>query len=100
MPKKEYIIQTKVWLYPGMAGWHFASVPKKESEKITADFSKKKRGWGSLKVRATIGKTVWESSIFPDKKSGTYLFPLKLSVRRAEGIAAGDTIKLGFRILV
>ena len=38
------------------------------------------------------GKTTWKTSIFPDKKSGTYLLPLKADVRRREGIGAGDRI--------
>ncbi len=28
----------------------------------------------SIPVRVTVGKTTWETSIFPDKKSQTYLY--------------------------
>jgi hypothetical protein len=86
---------TNVWPYPGMAGWHFASVPENVSAKIKKSREGLPRiGWGSVPVIATIGKTTWNSSIFPDKKSGTYLLPLKAEIRKKEGIAAGDSIKL------
>jgi hypothetical protein len=29
-----YKIKSEVWLYPGMAGWHLMSVPKKDGEGI------------------------------------------------------------------
>jgi hypothetical protein len=57
-----------------------------------------KRGWGSLPVEVTVGKTTWRTSIFPDKKAGAYLFPLKASVRKKEGISEGDMITLVLEI--
>ncbi|HYF29293.1 MAG TPA: DUF1905 domain-containing protein [Candidatus Paceibacterota bacterium] len=90
-----YTFTTQVWLYPGMAGWHFASVPEDVSAKIKKSREGLPRiGWGSVPVTATIGNTSWKSSIFPDKKSGTYLLPLKAEIRKKEGIAADDTITL------
>jgi hypothetical protein len=47
-------------------------------------------GWGVIPVRVRIGDTVWETSLFP--KDGRYLVPVKDLVRRAEGLAAGDTV--------
>lgn len=77
-----------------MAAWHFAYVPKKESEIIREKHRRVARGWGSIPVTAQIGKTAWKTSIFPDKKSGQYLLPLKLEIRKKEEIGDGDTIKL------
>lgn len=93
MKKSTYKIQSKVWLYPGMAGWHFLTVPKKESEAIKKVHGKHARGWGSLPITATLGKTKWETSIFPDKQSGTYLLPLKAAVRRVEDVEAGESVR-------
>jgi hypothetical protein len=89
---KTYTVTAKVWLYPGNAAWHFVGVDKKTSDTIKETHAKKARGFGSIRVRVTIGKTVWDTSIFPDKRSGTYLLPLKAEVRRAEGIEAGESI--------
>jgi hypothetical protein len=91
--KKTYKIKSSVWLYPGMAGWHFVGVPKKDSEDIKKR-CKVKAGFGSVPVMVTIGKTKWKTSIFPDKRSGTYLLPLKAEVRKKESIYSGDNISL------
>jgi hypothetical protein len=56
------------------------------------------RGFGSIRVRAKIGKSEWGTSLFPTKE-GTYLLPVKASVREREEVAAGDTIKVHLSIL-
>lgn len=89
----KYKVRGKVWLWPGEQGaWHFVHVDKKTSETIKAKHTRVRRGFGSVRVIATIGKTSWKTSIFPDSRSGTYLLPLKAAVRRAEGLSEGDTI--------
>lgn len=89
---RSYTCKGKAWLWPGEAAtWHFVYVDKKVSDAIKKTMPPR-RGFGSVRVRVTIGKTIWETSIFPDKRSGTYLLPLKAKVRSAEGVAAGDTV--------
>ena len=51
------------------------------------------RGFGSLKVAATIGGTTFKTSVFPSKETG-WLLPVKASVRKAEGLTAGDAVEL------
>lgn len=97
--KNEFQIKTKVWVYPGMAAWRFATIPKEISEEISEVFAPFKRGWGSLKVRVSLGKTVWETSIFPDKKEGVYLLPLKAAVRKKEAIEDEDEVEFKLEIL-
>ncbi len=100
MKKRAYKVKAKIWLYPGEnASWHFLTVPKKESSAITIDYGSLKRGWGSLPVLATIGKTSWNTSIFPDSKSGTYLLPVKALVRRKEGVENGDSVTFSIAIM-
>lgn len=89
----KYSFSVKLWRWPGDAAWHFLTVPKVESEKIKKITKGVRRGFGSVKVEATIGKSSWRTSIFPDSKSGTFLLPVKASVRRHEGIDAGDSVK-------
>jgi len=100
VPKKRYALRGKVWLYPGMAGWNFLSLPKKESEEIREQYAAFKRGWGSLPIKITIGKTSWKTSIFPDRKAGVYLLPLKVDVRKREDIGVGDTVAFTIEINV
>ncbi len=97
--KNLFTIRAKVTLWPGaVAAWHFVVLPSKQSTEIKKKFGGKARGWGSLPVNVTIGKTKWRTSIFWDNRSAAYLLPLKLQVRRAEGIAHGDTIKFQLEI--
>ncbi len=96
--KKLYQFKSKVWLYPGMDAWHFLTLPQKESAEIKKNFSQVKRGFGSLKVEAKIGKTAWLTSIFPDSRAGAYLLPLKASVRKKEHLLADDTVRFTIKI--
>ena len=96
--KNKFKVRSKVWLYPGMTGWHFVGVPKKESEQIKKTYSGFTKGWGSLPVLVTVGKTKWKTSIFHDKRSNTFLLPLKAKVRKAEGIYDDDTISFTIEI--
>ena len=75
-----------------MVGWHFVSVSKKASKEIKEKFDVMRRGFGSIPVVVTVGKTSWKTSIFPYKKSGTYLLPIKANVRKKEGINYGKII--------
>jgi hypothetical protein len=98
--KYKIIFKTKVWLYPGVkVAWHFVSVPKEFSAEIKTKFGKSTRGWGSLPVEVSIGKTIWNTSIFPDKKSASYILPLKAKVRRGEKIFNGDTISVSITLI-
>jgi hypothetical protein len=91
--KKVYKVKGKVWLWPGESTvWHFVHVDPKTSATLKEKHGKVKRGFGSIPVMAKIGKTEWKTSIFPDKRSGTYLLPLKFKVRYEEGIEAGEII--------
>ncbi|MCH4152118.1 MAG: DUF1905 domain-containing protein [Sphingobium sp.] len=55
-------------------------------------------GFGSVKVRATIGDTTWETSLFPYKEVAGFALPVKAAVRKAEGLAVGDEVALTLRI--
>ena len=82
----------EVWLYEGDAAWHFVTLPEDVSDDIEARTTGPRRGFGSVRVRVTIGTTNWSTSIFPDSKRGAYLLPVKKEVRRREGVTAGDRV--------
>ena len=71
----------------------------KQSSVIRTLFSIEARPFGSIPVSVTIGKTQWRTSLFPDKKTKSYLFAIKAEVRRREHIATGDTIIAEIQIL-
>jgi hypothetical protein len=99
MKGTRFACTSAVWRYPGMAGWHFLTVPKGTSAIIKERFGAKRRGWGSIPVMVTIGKTRWKTSIFPDRRAGAYLLPLKAEVRKRERIRDGQTVRFTFDIL-
>ena len=84
----------KLWVWPGeKAAWRFVTVPKAESEVLRKKV-KLKNGFGSIRVKAKVGKTSWDTSVFPDSKSGTYLLPVKAQVRRIEGLEDGESVSV------
>ena len=95
---KKFKIKSKAWLYPGMGGWHFITIGKKQAKDIDRKFGMMKRGWGSLPVSAKVGKSEWKTSIFPDRKTGTYLLAIKSAIRKKENIKIGDTVKITIEI--
>jgi hypothetical protein len=95
---KKFTFVSKVILWSGDSAWHFAYVDDSQSTMLRNMPRKKRRGFGALKVRATIGKTTFDSSLFPTKE-GPYLLPLKKSVRFAEGIEAGEKITVACTLL-
>jgi Domain of unknown function (DUF1905) len=82
------------------ASWHFLTLTGEVAEAIHALALMRrleygaKRGWGSIKVTATIGETSWQTSIFPEKDADGWLLPVKAAVRKAEGLVAGDEIEV------
>lgn len=52
----------------------------------------KLRGIGSVKVRARIGGTGWNSSVFPQSKQSEWVLLVSKKVMRAENLSAGDPI--------
>lgn len=95
-----FTFEAEVWLYSGQAAWHFVTLPKELSQELNQLFGDLKRGWGSLKVRVTLGQVSWETSIFPDKEQGAYILPLKAAVRKQAGLAAGDRRQFILEIIV
>jgi len=94
-----YKMRQRVWIYPSMDGWHFVSVSRQASKDIREIFGGSVRGFGSIPVVVTVGQTSWKTSIFPDKKSGTYLLPLKAMVRKKEGIHEGTLLTYSIKIV-
>ena len=95
-----YEFDAKVWAYQGEAAWYFVTLPKNIAREIDFEHGHHKAGFGSLRVRVTIGHTSWQTSIFTDNKSSSYMLPLKAEVRKAEDIEAGDEVDIQLEIRV
>ncbi len=80
----------EVFVWRGPAPFFFVAVPEDESREVKTIAAAVTYGWGMIPVRARVGATEWQTSLFP--KDGRYLVPLKDAVRKAEGIGEGDRI--------
>ena len=94
---KTFGIRGKLWRYPGVGAWHFVYVSKEISQKIR-DTKQMKKGSSFVRVRATVGKTSWVTTLFPSK-DGPYLLAIKADVRAKENIAEGDQVAVSCTLL-
>jgi hypothetical protein len=78
--------------------WFFVALPPPLSEEIR-EIPRIPRGFGSVRVHVEVGGSRWRTSIFPDAQRGSYVLPLKRSVRVLEGIDEGDEIVVSIEVL-
>ncbi len=78
-----------IWDARRAESWTFVSLPAEASEEIRELADGPRRGFGSVRVRVTVGGSTWKTSIFPDSARG-YVLPIKRAVRTAEDLNAGD----------
>lgn len=95
---KTYQLTATVWRYPGKASWHFITIPIDISAEINYYFDHAKKGWGSLPVTVTSQKVSWETSIFFDSKTQSFLLPLKVQIRKQLEIVAGTEMSLSLSV--
>jgi len=93
-----YVFKARMWLYPGKAGWRFVTLPVKISQGIRKLTSGATRGFGSVRVVATIGSTSWKTSIFPDTKRSAFLLPIKADVRKREAIKDDVAVEVAIEL--
>jgi hypothetical protein len=86
----------KIVFWKGPAPWFFVTVPAKQSRDLKAISAIVTYGWGVIPVNVRIGKTEWQTSLFP--KDGRYLVPIKASVRRAENLEKGDKVTIRLEV--
>ena len=87
----------EVWLWPGTSPWHFVSLPEDVADLFAASSEGRERRFGSVPVEVTVGDLTWRTSVFPDKKSGTFLLPLRKQVRQHLDCTVGDTLQVKIR---
>lgn len=78
----------------GPAAWHFLTLPPELADDVREFGAGARTGFGSVRVTATVGSTTWRTSVFPDATSRSYLLPVKKPVRTAEGLRAGDRVRV------
>jgi len=86
----------EIIFWKGPAPWFFVTVPAKQSRELKAISGLVTYGWGVIPVHVRIGKTEFQTSLFP--KDGLYLVPIKVSVRKAENLEKGDKVTVRLEV--
>ena len=87
---------SKIWFWRGPAPWFFVTVPAEQSEELNVISGLVTYGWGMIPVHVRIGETEYETSLWP--KDGGYIVPIKVSVRKAENLDAGDSVTVRLEV--
>jgi hypothetical protein len=98
----DVVFDAELWIWDARRAdsWTFVSLPPDASEEIrdlAADAPR--RGFGSVRVRVTVGASTWKTSIFPDAARGCYVLPVKRAVRESEGLDTGDVATVTVTLL-
>ncbi len=98
MKRLPIIVNAKVWMWQGKGAWQFITIEPDAADIVRDQYIWPRKGFGSIPVKVTIGKTEWKTSVFPEKK-GTFLLPIKKAVRAAENIGEGDKVKVVIEVI-
>jgi hypothetical protein len=94
--------EAELWIWAARRddSWTFVSLPVEASDEIRDRAGGQRRGFGSVRVEARVGASIWRTSIFPDsQKTGGYVLPIKQAVRKANALTPGDTVKVTVEVL-
>ncbi len=94
--------EAELWLWDARRAdsWTFVSLPAEVSDEIRdLAAATPRRGFGSVRVRVTIGSSTWATSIFPGGANGGYVLPVKKAVRRSEQLDVGDVATVTVELL-
>jgi hypothetical protein len=93
--------EAELWVWDARRdeAWTFVSLPADASDVIGDLTAGERRGFGSVRVQARVGATIWRTSIFPDSKRGAYVLPVKKAVRKAQSLEPGDTVAVSVELL-
>lgn len=118
----EYTFTDVVRLWQGSKStWHYVSLPQTMSDEIhtlSQYHQSKRRGWGAVKVVATMiacrsqsmlnqsepgasipGQSiVWQTSIFPAFDHKRYALFLKAEIRKRAGLHEGDEVTVQLKL--
>ncbi|MFF0528314.1 DUF1905 domain-containing protein [Nocardia amikacinitolerans] len=100
MAGSRYSFTARVWEHSGEGSWHFVSLPEEIADEIEERYGHRSGGFGAVRVHVRIGASAWSTSLFPDKKRGTYVLPVKKPVRIAEDLVDGSHAEIDLTIAI
>ena len=79
------------------SAWCFVTLPLEVADELQMRAGEP-RGFGSVPVRVEAGTSHWETSVFPDGDSGSFVLPVKKAVRTALGVEEGDDVTVTLEV--
>lgn len=96
-PTYRFSARAEAFLH-GKGTYYLLFLPKSTAKAIThMQTGRKRLGWGSVRIIATIGGSSWRTSVFPSDDS--YLLLLNAKVRKAESIKEGSRVHVQITLL-
>jgi predicted nucleic acid-binding protein len=92
----DWEFDAEVFQWRGPAPYFFVATPAHVDEFLRSHLGELTYGWGGIPARVRVGDTEVTTSLMP--KDGVYLLPLKVALRRAEGIDDGDHVRVRLQV--
>jgi predicted nucleic acid-binding protein len=92
----DWEFDAEVFQWRGPAPYFFVATPAHVDDFLHAHLGELTYGWGGIPAHVRIGDTEVTTSLMP--KDGVYLVPLKVALRRAEGIDDGDDVRIRLQV--
>lgn len=93
----EWSFEGPVVYWRGPAPFYFVPLLEDVVDDLAPVANELTYGWGCIPVEATIGDTSFTTSLFP--KDGGFWLPVKVAVRRAEGIEEDDVVPVRMAVV-
>lgn len=95
-PHFQVTFMAPLWVWSGdaPASWHFVTLPMDVAEALRGASYGQSGRFGMVHVTAHIGDVVWETKLFKDTRTGSYLLPVKAAVRKKAGVKMGDMVEV------
>lgn len=97
MDDDAFAFTAELWRWKD-GSWIFVTLPHDVATDLRMEAGPP-RGFGSVRVEATLGPSVWRTSVFPDSGSQSFVLPVKKAVRVAAGVDEGDTCEVVLRLV-
>lgn len=95
---EDFSFTAELWQWEAQttSSWFFVTLPVELADDLRMEAGPP-RGFGSIRVEAVIGSSVWRTSVFPSTETGSFVLPVKKAVRVREGIDEGDSVEVSLR---
>ena len=92
----DWEFEAEVFHWRGPAPYFFVAAPGHVVDFLHAHLGELTYGWGAIPAQVRIGATEVTTSLMP--RDGVYLVPMKVALRRSEGIDDGDVVRVRLHV--